>query len=253
MNTNCLNCGEALTGRYCSSCGQSAKVGRLSWTSLVSEFIHTLTHADRSLLGTTFRMFIQPGTVLQEYISGKRKKYQAPVAFFLIWVTLSIFTHRMILLKTGFHPVFLEGLTFSSPESIHVFIEHGQWFYILTFPLIAAMLYVFIAHPVFSYIEALVITMYTFSMDYAFFVICYLVGGGLFSLNVLHWAFYLFQILFSVFFTIWVCIDLFHKKGIPHFWIRLLLFTLINTIVVLKFLELLSITWIRLLEIFNHH
>ena len=127
-----------------------------------------------------------------------------------------------------------------------MFIEHGQWFYLLTFPLIAAFLYFFIARTIFSYIESLVITMYTFSVDYAFFVLYYLIGGGLLSLNVLHWGFYLFQILFSVFYTLWVCIDLFHKKGIPHFWLKLLLFTVINSIAVLKFLEFLSNAWVHL-------
>src|SRR5262245_40247748 len=115
---HCLNCGHTVAGKYCPNCGQAISVGRISWKSFLEELVHLVTHAERSLLGTSWQLLKKPGKVLDEYIGGKRKKYQSPVAFFLIWVTLCIVTQRLTLYHQGFHPVFLEGLTFRHAESI---------------------------------------------------------------------------------------------------------------------------------------
>ncbi len=246
MHRFCLNCGHPVKEHYCPNCGQSAEVGRLSWKGFVEEFFHTLTHAEKSIFGTTWQLIRRPGIILDEYIAGKRKKYMSPVAFFLVWVALSILTHRSILAFSGFHPVIMEGITFRNPESIRAFIIHGEWLYILTFPVSAALFYIILARPAYTYIECLVITMYAFSVVYVFHILCYLVGGGLFSLNVLHWKFYSFQILLSLTYTIWTCIDFFRHKKVRWIAWRLPLYIILNTVVVLRFLEFLSNTWVRL-------
>lgn len=251
MTRHCLNCGHIVKEKYCPQCGQVTNVDRVSWKSLGSEFIHTLTHAEKSIAGTTWQLIKHPGKVLDEYISGKRKKYQGPVGFFLVWVTLSIITHRLIIANSGFHPVYLQGLTFSSPESIHAFITHSEWFYILTFPLSAAIFFFILARPLYSYIESIVITMYAFPVTYMLFVICYIVGGGILSLNVLHWKFYLFQITLSLLYSVWTCISLFRKKRKKLLWLRITIYIILNTVVVLKFLELLSIGWVKVEEYFK--
>lgn len=252
MQKNCLNCGHIVSEKYCPNCSQSTQTGRLQWGILIEDFVHTLTHADKSLLGTTKQMIFTPGRVLSEYIAGKRKKYQSPVSYFLIWVTLSILTHRLVLYKIGFHPVYLKGLTFASEESTLVLIKHGQWLYTLSFPLMAFLLYLFIAKPLFSFIETLVIISYTFSTCYMFFALFYLIWAGLFSFNVLHWKFYLFQIVFTDVFVLWVLISLFRNNGIAYLWLRLLVFTLINTVLVLQLLEFLCNQWLRFEWYFSH-
>lgn len=246
MDTYCLNCGHVVKEKYCPNCSQNIKVGPISWKSLSSEFVHNLTHAERSLFGTSVQLVRTPQKVLDEYLSGKRKKYHPPVGFFLIWVTLSIITHRLIIHLSGFHPVLLEGLTFGDSKSIHAFITHGEIFYLITFPLSAALFYFILAKPLYSYIESLVITMYAFSVTYMFFVICYLIGGGLLSLNVLHWKFYLFQILLSLIYILWMSIELFRRKKLKFFWLRLFIYTVVNLVVVLRFLEFLSRSWVQI-------
>lgn len=248
MAKHCLNCGHPVYEQYCPHCGQSAEVGKLSWKSFGAEFIHILTHAEKSIAGTTWQLIRHPGKVMDEYINGKRKKYHSPVGYFLVCVTLSVLTHRLVLARSGFHPVFLEGLTFSSPESVKTFIVHGEFFYILTFPVSAALFYFTLARPRYAYIDCVVVTMYAFSVAYIFHFLSYIMGGLILSMNVLHWKFYLFQILLSLAYTLWACIDLFRKKGLQFFWFRLLAYMVINTFVVLRFLEILSKAWVRLEE-----
>jgi hypothetical protein len=251
MTRYCLNCGHAVEGKYCSYCSQSINVGPITWKSFGYEFIHALTHAEKGILGTTWQLIKNPGKVLNEYIEGKRKKYHPPAGFFLIWVTLSIIVHRIVIAHTGFKPVILRGLTFSSVKSIEAFIIHGEWFYILTFPLSALLFYLIVIKPRYSYIESIVITMYSFSVTYMFFVICYLAGGFIFSLNVLHWKFYLFQILLSLAYLLWVSISLLKNKSIKYVWLRLSIHIIANSIVVLKFIEFLSNSWVKMEEYFK--
>ncbi|HEX5001651.1 MAG TPA: DUF3667 domain-containing protein [Bacteroidia bacterium] len=233
-------------GNYCPQCAQAAKTGRITWKSFLSEGFKTLTHAEKSIFGTSWQLLIRPGKVLDEYLSGKRKKYQSPVSFFLVWVTITILVHRMILAHSGFHPVFMEGLTFKHPESIKLFITHGEWLYLLTFPVSAAIFYFMLGRPLYTYIESIVVTMYAFSEVYLFYVLCYLIGGGLFSLNVLHWGFYLFQIIISLAYSLWTLIDLFSTKGIRYLWLRVIVYLILNLIIVLRFLEFLSDLWVNL-------
>ena len=246
MIKRCLNCGHHVNSNYCPNCGQSTHVGRINWKSFIAEFIHTLTHAEKSIAGTTWQLIKNPGKVLDEYFAGKRKKYQSPISFFLVWVTISILVHRLVISHNGFNPVYLPGLTFSNPESIRIFITHGEWLYIIAFPVSAFLLYAIAGKPLYSYIECMVIVIYTFSVTYVFFTLCYLIGGVLLSLNVLHWKFYLFQIILSVVYSIWVCITLFRNKKIKFITLRVIMYMIINAVVILKFLEFLSNLWAKI-------
>jgi hypothetical protein len=250
MTKHCLNCGHPVKEKYCPNCSQATDVERISWKSFGEEFIHTLAHAEKSVAGTTWLLVKNPGKVLDEYIAGKRKKYQGPVGFFAIWVTTAILVHRSIIAYRGFHPVYLEGLTFSSAESIKAFITHGELFYLISFPLSAALFYFILARPLYSYIESLVITIYAFSVAYMMHTCCYLLGGVMMGLNVLHWRFYLFQIVLSLAYSLWVCITLFRRKGIKLLWLRIIFYLTVNVVAVLKFLELLSGLWVRIEDYF---
>ncbi len=251
MTKHCLNCNHPVKEKYCPQCGQPTDVARVTWKSFSSELLHGLTHAEESFAGTTWQLLKQPGKVLNEYLDGKHKKYQSPVGFFLLWVTLSILTHRMVLARSGFHPVYLEGLTFSNPESIKAFITHGEFFYLVCFPLSSAVFYFLIAKPFYSYMEAIIINMYCFALSSAAYTFCYLIGGLILSLNVLHWKFYLFQIILSQIITFWACLSLFRPRGLKLVVLRILFYMAVNLIVTLKFLELLSDLWVRIEEHFQ--
>ncbi|HZH37440.1 MAG TPA: DUF3667 domain-containing protein [Flavisolibacter sp.] len=98
---NCLNCGIPLlpASRYCSHCGQSAEVHRLSLAHLGHDLLHFLTHADKGIFHLVKALAVHPGMVIREYISGRRKKYFNPLNFFFIVVGLFLFA------QTTFKPM----------------------------------------------------------------------------------------------------------------------------------------------------
>ncbi|HEX5625767.1 MAG TPA: DUF3667 domain-containing protein [Saprospiraceae bacterium] len=87
---SCKNCNTPLSGNYCSHCGQSAKAGRLDWSFIGSSILHFFTHLERGFLFTSWNMLLKPGTVVQDYVRGKRKSYQGPISYFLIWAAVTI-------------------------------------------------------------------------------------------------------------------------------------------------------------------
>lgn len=82
---SCLNCGATVTGAYCSACGQKAHLHR-SVFHAVEEFLHGITHFDSKLWNTLPLLAVRPGRLTRDYVLGKRARYVAPVALFLLTV-----------------------------------------------------------------------------------------------------------------------------------------------------------------------
>lgn len=89
-DSNCANCGAALTGPYCQHCGQSAHVHR-SLLHLCEEFLHGLLHFDTKAWRTLPMLVAKPGRLTRDYIEGKRARYVSPLALFLFMVFLMFF------------------------------------------------------------------------------------------------------------------------------------------------------------------
>jgi hypothetical protein len=51
---------------------------------LLKDLVHTLTHADSSILRTTKELFCRPGELTRAWFQGPRRRYIGPVQFFLI-------------------------------------------------------------------------------------------------------------------------------------------------------------------------
>lgn len=91
---NCLNCNVRLTpgAHFCGNCGQKADIHRLSFMHFLHEFFHAFTHADKGIFHLLKELTLRPGQVAREYMAGKRKKYFNPFTFFLIVMTLFVFS-----------------------------------------------------------------------------------------------------------------------------------------------------------------
>lgn len=85
--TNCLNCGEALHGKYCSNCGQEAFLHKDSFWHMTFHFIGHYFHYDGKFWTTLKTLFTKPGLATLEYINGKRAKYLNPVQLYFFVTT----------------------------------------------------------------------------------------------------------------------------------------------------------------------
>lgn len=96
----CRNCGDELTGRYCSRCGQRNDIGRLSWKALFEGFMSVIFGKDYNresgdiprygLFGTFWRILFHPVTTIKEYIAGKRVRYFSPIGMLFLLSALCV-------------------------------------------------------------------------------------------------------------------------------------------------------------------
>jgi hypothetical protein len=91
---NCLNCGTALSARYCGSCGQPAHLHRSLW-HLCEEFLHGVLHFDTKGVRTAPLLIFRPGLLTRRYIDGQRTRYVSPMALFLFCIFLMYFVFSL--------------------------------------------------------------------------------------------------------------------------------------------------------------
>lgn len=92
----CLNCDAELKGDYCHHCGQSANVKRLTFLETIQDFFSSSFALEGPLLRTLKFLLINPGKLYREYLSGKRKTYYKPVAFFILLTAIYIVVRSLI-------------------------------------------------------------------------------------------------------------------------------------------------------------
>jgi len=94
--TDCLNCGAKVQGRYCHVCGQENVEPKETFWHMFTHFLYDITHFDGSFFVTLKDLLFKPGFLSREYMLGRRKKYLHPVrmyvftsaVFFLVFFSL---------------------------------------------------------------------------------------------------------------------------------------------------------------------
>ena len=83
MVTDCLNCGAALHGSFCSACGQRSVPPDPSVAEVAGDAWQELSGYD-GRVAVTFRGLLRPGYLTREYVAGRRARYVSPVRLYLI-------------------------------------------------------------------------------------------------------------------------------------------------------------------------
>jgi len=81
--TNCLNCGAMVQGRYCHVCGQENTEPKETVWHMFTHFFYDITHFDGSFFVTLKDLLFKPGFLSREYMLGRRKKYLHPVRMYV--------------------------------------------------------------------------------------------------------------------------------------------------------------------------
>jgi hypothetical protein len=94
---NCPNCGSHIHKEqlYCSQCGQAAHLHRINAGYLLHEAIHYFTHADKGIFFLLKSLTLSPGEAARQYMRGQRRKYFAPLTFFLLAAAVMVFGVKM--------------------------------------------------------------------------------------------------------------------------------------------------------------
>src|SRR6266498_4514775 len=98
QSNHCLNCGATLKPfqNYCSNCGQSTSIKRITAFNLTIDFIHSIVKLDRGWLHAIKGLATKPGTVVINYVEGKRKQYVNPFGFLAVCIAFGLFISNWI-------------------------------------------------------------------------------------------------------------------------------------------------------------
>ncbi|MBY6015732.1 DUF3667 domain-containing protein [Qipengyuania gaetbuli] len=103
----CLNCGTALVGAHCHSCGQQAHLHRT-----IGAFLHDLLHGALHFDGKTWRtlpmLMFKPGALTRRYIEGERARFVSPMGLFLFSIFLMFAVFQLAGIST---PTDIQGDT----------------------------------------------------------------------------------------------------------------------------------------------
>jgi hypothetical protein len=89
---NCLNCGEILTGKYCSKCGQESKTYRITVGRLALEFFKEAIDLDSRFFKSIKPLFLELGKLTQYFLAGKRRSFISPIQLYVFSSFLFFFT-----------------------------------------------------------------------------------------------------------------------------------------------------------------
>ena len=81
--TNCLNCGATVNGKFCSECGQeNIETREPFWTFLFHSIGHYF-HFDSKFINSLTPLITEPGKLTLAHINGKRAAYFPPFTMYL--------------------------------------------------------------------------------------------------------------------------------------------------------------------------
>lgn len=156
----CKNCGMIGSGIYCSHCGQKLAVERIAFGYIWHGLVHFFTHTERGFLYTSWQMLIVPGRIAINFIGGKRKNYQTPVSYFLIWNAVYILLIYIVGKSFGENKVVDFSGYFGESEKTKYALSHLNIVLTALLPFQALYIYLFLMYRQYNYMEALVIIFY---------------------------------------------------------------------------------------------
>ena len=159
--SHCKNCGKELHDLYCSHCGQKARTERITINYLWNEIFHFFTHIEKGFLYTSLQMLVRPGKSVRNFINGKRRKYQSPISYFVIWTTIFILLLFCIENLFGENVVINYKEYFGPGATTKFAISHLSLVLTIIIPFQALYLYLLVTKKVYNYFETMVATIYS--------------------------------------------------------------------------------------------
>lgn len=156
-NRYCKSCSQYGSGQFCSACGQSYSVKRITLSSVMHDVFHFFTHLEKGFGYTLMRLLKAPGLMQREYVEGVRSRYQKPFSMFFICASANAIARYWIeeLLIRYFH-----GGTAAEASLRH---EYQLILLLIAMPVIAAFTWLAFARSKYNYAETAVLQLYSVS------------------------------------------------------------------------------------------
>ncbi|MEQ9036506.1 MAG: DUF3667 domain-containing protein [Gracilimonas sp.] len=164
--THCLNCGTKRTGNFCANCGQKFYEGNLSLSVVTQDSIDTMFNIDNRVLKTLKELFLKPGHITKEYLSGKRQRFISP---FRIYFTFSALYFFVLSITDVNSILFMNSFDLDGNED--QFTNFMKSFIILFAPAFAGVIHLIHQKQAKYYLESLVLALHLHSVLFFLFIV----------------------------------------------------------------------------------
>jgi len=222
-------------------------VNRITASGLFKDTIHFFTHIEKGFLFTTGSFLLKPGISSIQYLAGKRKIYQSPVSYFLIWTGLYILLHNTIVNFFNYQ-VTGEVLTHvDTSGQANILLRHHFTLFILPALLCTAIVIFYIlAKPTFNFAELISLTLYGGGTYFMMLFCSDFILGVCLGINVLTNPVFIWQGSLSFIDNFWFSYDIFKRIHLKYFWLRLIFTAFLVAIIGWVILFYLPIVWISM-------
>jgi hypothetical protein len=219
--TTCLNCGTIVTDKFCPHCGQKKEVKRLSWRTLTEEINYFFFIGDGGFYKTVRELAIHPGRLYKNYLDGKRKKYDEPLSFLLISITVFIVVYQVALVITHYQSINTATWLSNDPLTKAMINKYRTTIELIILPFTSFVTFIIIAHPRLNYVEVFSISFFAFSFLFILLSLEYIVCIIL-KLNFKTNAFDIVTISIYVAWSLYAFYTLYKNYSIPFLIARIL-------------------------------
>jgi len=153
----CRSCGFSGSGNYCSECGQSFNIKRITIPGLLQDILHFFTHFEKGFGYTLKQLAIAPGHMQRNYLQGKRSMHQKPFSMFFICATITALTRYWIF------SVLIKYYHADINSEARFFHEYMVLTYISLTPIYALITWLLFYRTKYNYAEIGVMMLYTLS------------------------------------------------------------------------------------------
>ncbi len=87
----CPNCRRRFVGSFCPRCGQSGTWSRYTFKRAVLNFLDIWGLGNRPMFQTMRELFVRPGYMVRDYLSGQRQRYFPPFKMLAVMTVLLVF------------------------------------------------------------------------------------------------------------------------------------------------------------------
>ena len=211
----CKNCNGIVRKNFCSTCGQSTRVGKITFKSISQDAFQGIFYIKNGFLFTVRELFLRPGETIQNYLDGQRKRYFKPMVYVIVLSSLYYISVHLAG-KTTLFETLISGLIENSESIINIdinddkvkvpgiliwFSKNHAYFTLLTIPLFALASFISFLGLKVNYLEHIVLNLYCTAQQTLIYA-CFILINTVFKSEILDYMPSIFGGLY-LFFVYW--------------------------------------------------
>lgn len=205
----CKNCNSELNGKFCSNCGQSAKLKRIDAHYIKHEIEHLL-HLERGIFYTIKELLIRPGKNVRDFLTENRNRLVKPIIFIIVTSLIYTIVDHFFHIEEQYDSYNELEIT-TTGKMLKWMREHYGYSNILMGIFIAFFIKILFRRANYNIYELIILLCFVMGFSMLIFAF-FLLVQGLFHVNVFHFAGIL-----AVAYSTFAITDFFDKKKLINY------------------------------------